>query len=202
MKKRNTKWALAIICMMISFALNAQPRVPGQERKPLENVIYQYRDTSHSILKRAQNGPQLMIYPDKSLSAAEAEALVDELGLKAIVNKQSGSIGVFKPVGATYDNTKDFEAYKKFIDASRVIGNLKIIGFGRGATFVNNIIAPNANEVAGIFTYGGKLNAKESRHSRTCLHCSWRQEAGTILYPCQCSQRDQPRRTAHHLRKW
>ena len=162
MKKRNTKWALALTCMMISFALNAQPRVPGQERKPLENVIYQYRDTSHSILKRAQNGPQFMIYPDKSLSAAEAEALVDELGLKAIVNEQSGSIGVFKPVGATYDNTKDFEAYKKFIDASRVIGNLKIIGFGRGATFVNNIIAPNVNEVAGIFTYGGKLNTKKA----------------------------------------
>lgn len=148
------KLLLCTILALPTLYIQAQDPM-GHPQKP-ENVVYQYRDTVQSVTDRAMNGPQFMIYPDASMSVSEAEALVNKLGLKEIADTNSGSVGVFKPVGKTYDNVKDFEAYKKFIDANRVISNLKIIGLGRGATFVNEMIAPNANEVAGIFTYGGK----------------------------------------------
>ena len=37
----------------------------------------------------------------------------------------------------------------------RVVNNLKVIGIGQGATFVNKAIARNAEAVAGIVTIGG-----------------------------------------------
>ena len=40
------------------------------------------------------------------------------------------------PLGKEYDAVKDLEAYKNFLNKMRVFTYLKIIGIGKGATFV------------------------------------------------------------------
>ena len=46
-------------------------------------------------------------------------------------------------------NTKELEAFKDLL-RSRRSSNLKIIGIGAGATFVNNVVAKYAFAVSGI----------------------------------------------------
>jgi hypothetical protein len=149
---------IILLTLLVFGTLNAQPWRPPAKG---DYVIYTYRDTVRTITDRAQNGPQFVIYPNTPVSEAEAKALVEQLGLIPLADANSGSVEVLVPVnGKEYDKVKDLEAYEKFINDSRSVSNLKIIGLGRGATFVNSQIASVANEVAAIFTYGGSLQGK------------------------------------------
>ncbi|MDH6390885.1 poly(3-hydroxybutyrate) depolymerase [Parabacteroides sp. PFB2-12] len=152
---------------MMIMALQAIGQVTIQVAKvdKLDHTVYLYRDTTRSIDGYAgMTAPMFMIYPDTPLSETEANALINELEIGELVVKYAGSVGVINPVGKTYDNKADLEAYKAFINRMRNISNLKIIGIGRGATFVNNVISRNAAEVAGIFTYGGTMKGKTASH--------------------------------------
>lgn len=102
------------------------------------------------------NAPTFFVYPDTKLDQAGADALVNELGLQPILENNFGSVVVINPVGAKYDASTDFDCFVKMFNKSRS-GNLKVIGFGEGATFVNQVIALKAaDHVAGIVTVGGK----------------------------------------------
>jgi hypothetical protein len=66
---------------------------------------------------------------------------------------------VVGPVSAAgYDRVADLDALKSLLRTRRS-SNLKIIGVGSGATFVNDVISRYAFAVAGILTYGGSLQA-------------------------------------------
>ena len=100
-----------------------------------------------------------IIYPDRRRSADEARALIDELGMLKHIDEYKARAIVVGPVnGSTYDQTKDLEAFKDLL-RSRRSSNLKIIGVGAGATFVNNVVAKYAFAVAGIMAYGGTVDA-------------------------------------------
>lgn len=102
------------------------------------------------------NAPTFFVYPDTKLDQAGADALVNDLGLQPILENNFGSVVVINPVGAKYDASADFDCFVKMFNKSRS-GNLKVIGFGEGATFVNQVIALKAaDHVAGIVTVGGK----------------------------------------------
>lgn len=102
------------------------------------------------------NAPTFFVYPDTKLDQAGADALVNELGLQPILENNFGSVVVINPVGAKYDASADFDCFVKMFNKSRS-GNLKVLGFGEGATFVNQVIALKAaDHVAGIVTVGGK----------------------------------------------
>lgn len=102
------------------------------------------------------NAPTFFVYPDAPVDQAAAEKLVDALGLQPILENNFGSVVVINPVGAKYDAAADFDCFVKMFNKSRS-GNLKVLGFGEGATFVNQVIALKAaDHVAGIVTVGGK----------------------------------------------
>jgi pimeloyl-ACP methyl ester carboxylesterase len=83
-------------------------------------------------------------------------AFADALGLQPILENNFGSVVVINPVGAKYDAAADFDCFVKMFNKSRS-GNLKVLGFGEGATFVNQVIALKAaDHIAGIVTVGGK----------------------------------------------
>ncbi|MDR1646373.1 MAG: hypothetical protein LBS05_11270 [Tannerellaceae bacterium] len=155
---------LLFICSALiidSLHVVAQPSVRLNRVEELGNNVFLYRDTTQNIEARgSMNAPLFIIYPDKPVNEEEANALIGETGLDDLVFKYAGGVGVINPIGETYDNEKDFTAYKSFINHLRTISNLKIIGIGNGATFVNDVISQNANEVAGIFIYGGKRTKK------------------------------------------
>ena len=102
------------------------------------------------------NAPTFFVYPDTPVDQAAAEKLVDALGLQPILENNFGSVVVINPVGAKYDAAADFDCFVKMFNKSRS-GNLKVLGFGEGATFVNQVIALKAaDHIAGIVTVGGK----------------------------------------------
>ena len=102
------------------------------------------------------NAPTFFVYPDTPVDQAAAEELVKALGLQPILENNFGSVVVINPVGAKYDAAADFDCFVKMFNKSRS-GNLKVLGFGDGATFVNQVIALKAaDHIAGIVTVGGK----------------------------------------------
>ena len=93
--------------------------------------------------------PTFLVIADKApASGAEALKVVDDLGIRELATELGASYVVSGPV--------DLEGYDKIFNALKVIGNLKVIGVGQGATCINQVIAQHAEEIAGIFTYGGK----------------------------------------------
>ena len=101
--------------------------------------------------------PVFFIYPDTKLDKEGAAKLLEDLAIQPLLDSEYGTAMVINPVGDKYADEADFEAFANLFNASRGPGNLKIVGFGQGATFVNQVIAPKAGgQVAGILTVGGK----------------------------------------------
>jgi len=99
--------------------------------------------------------PLFLVYPDARVDEAAAGALLAELGIQPTLDDNYGVAMVVNPVGAKYDAQADFDAFVALYDRLRS-GNLKVIGIGAGATFVNQVLAPKAaSHIAGILTVGG-----------------------------------------------
>ena len=161
--------------MAACLAAAAQPggrevgqNVPGAGRRFIpdpdpENVVLNRRATmpfgagaTNFDGRSFNNAPTFFVYPDTPVDQAAAEELVKALGLQPILENNFGSVVVINPVGAKYDAAADFDCFVKMFNKSRS-GNLKVLGFGEGATFVNQVIALKAaDHVAGIVTVGGK----------------------------------------------
>ena len=138
----------------VSFAPNPQMPLP-ENIKMYMNPAVDY-DGRFSFMR-----PAWFIWTDGACSAEEAEALAGRMGLNDSLKDYVGMVVVFSPAnGKSYDKTKDFALYKTVFEKIRVFTNLKVVGIGSGATFVNECIAPLASEVADIFCYGGKTAAK------------------------------------------
>ena len=161
--------------MAACLAAAAQPggrevgqNVPGAGRRFIpdpdpENVVLNRRaampfgaGATNFDGRSFNNAPTFFVYPDTPVDQAAAEELVKALGLQPILENNFGSVVVINPVGAKYDAAADFDCFVKMFNKSRS-GNLKVLGFGEGATFVNQVIALKAaDHVAGIVTVGGK----------------------------------------------
>ena len=101
--------------------------------------------------------PVFFIYPDTKLDKEGAAKLLEDLAIQPLLDSEYGTAMVINPVGDKYVADADFEAFVNLFNASRGPGNLKIVGLGQGATFVNQVIAPKAGgQIAGILTVGGK----------------------------------------------
>ena len=144
--------------MLATLLAMAQGQRPPQPQMP-ENVAYfEHNMNMGQIEGRSYNhAPTFFIYPDTKLDEAGAKALVEEFDMKDVLTANHTAVFVINPVGDKYDNAKDFEAFKAVFDRARS-GNLKVIGIGNGATFVNTALATTdaAGHIAGILTIGGK----------------------------------------------
>jgi poly(3-hydroxybutyrate) depolymerase len=106
--------------------------------------------------------PTYLIYADKERSADDAKKLIDDFGMLPHLDAYKARALVVGPInGSAYDSAADLEAFKNLLRARRS-SNLKIIGVGAGATFVNNVISKYAFAVAGILTYGGSVDTSVS----------------------------------------
>ena len=151
------KLLLSALALVVSLASVAQPQ---QQNNPLpKNVAYNTRSMSgaQDVGRSFNNSPTFFIYPDSHLDQAAAKALVEELGVDKVAEQTHASTFVINPVGEKYDNKADFEAFVEIYNRARS-GNLKVIGIGNGATFVNSALAATdaAGHIAGILTIGGK----------------------------------------------
>lgn len=123
----------------------------------LKQEAFIYRDTCRQVDGRFPGfSPFFLVYPDKSCDASGAAALLEEMGMQDYLHKYSATVCVMNPVNSRYDAEADGNAFKEFVSRMRVISNLKVVGLGEGATFVNRVVARLAEPVAGIATIGGK----------------------------------------------
>ena len=160
------KFIVLIMTVMVTFL--AQAQAPAQnaevkltEMKGLQQKAYVYREMGMGDLTLETghlNGftPFYLVYPDKKVDESQALDLIKELGIDQQLKQFGISFGVVNPVGDTYNNDVDLKAFQTMVDSLRTFANLKIIGIGNGATFVNQVIANNAGEVAGIVSINGK----------------------------------------------
>ena len=120
------------------------------------NISVSFGGPTRAEGRSYNNAPTFFVYPDARLDKAGAEALLDAMDMQAVLDENFGTVFVLNPVGGTYAADKDFDAFVEMFNRARS-GNLKVIGFGNGATFVNQILALKAaDHIAGIATVGGK----------------------------------------------
>ncbi|MBO7418119.1 MAG: hypothetical protein J6U14_04205 [Bacteroidaceae bacterium] len=161
--KRNL---LLVLTLAVAGLVQAQaPQQSGElkltEMRGLQQKVYVYREMGMGDLTLETghlNGftPFYLVYPDKKLDESQSLDLIKELGIDQQLKQFGISFGVVNPVGETYNNDVDFKAYTTMLDSLRTFANLKIIGIGNGATFVNQTIANKGGEVAGIVSINGK----------------------------------------------
>ena len=158
------KRILVTILLSAAMCLSAAAQITfaPNPQMPLPPNVHFYRSDGVDYGGRFSfTSPMWWIYTDGPCDQARAEALVDELGLNGPLKDYVSMVVVMGPMnGKTYDLEQDFAAYETLFNKIRVFVNLKVIGIGSGATFVNEAIAPVAGEVAGIFCYGGKAPRK------------------------------------------
>ena len=149
----------AALCLpaaaQISFAPNPNMPLP-------ENVHFYMKSGPVDYAGRFNfTAPVWWIFPDGPCDQASAEKLVDDLGLNGPLKDYVWMVAVIGPSnGKSYDKQKDFAVYEAMFNKIRVFVNLKVIGIGSGATFVNEAIAPVAGEVADIFCFDGNAAKK------------------------------------------
>ena len=148
----------ALVLAGLSLMAAAQLAVP-------ENVIHTQRASitiTYGGPTRAEGRsynftPIFFIYPDGKLDQAGAEQLLESLDIQPLLDANYGTAVVVNPIGDKYDAQADFDAFVQLFNQFRGPGNLKLVGFGAGATFVNQVLAPKAGgQVAGILSVGGK----------------------------------------------
>ena len=122
-------------------------------------VIYtDNRSTSSTFRDRGPSyAPTYLIYVDTQRTSDEAKRLIDELGLPSHLDEDKARAFVVGPSDGRAYGPADLPAFRDLLRTQRS-SNLKVIGIGAGATFVNNVISKYAFAVAGILTYGGTVD--------------------------------------------
>ncbi len=137
---------------------------PGRPPQP-ENVILMQRASFNIVYggpTRAEGRsynftPAFFIYPDGKLDKEGAEKLLADMDIQPLLDANYGTAVVINPTGDKYDAEADFKVFEQLFNQFRGPGNLKVVGLGAGATFVNQVIAPKAGaQIADILTIGGK----------------------------------------------
>jgi len=100
--------------------------------------------------------PAYLIYADKERTSDEAKQLIDALGMPAHLEEYKARAIVVGPTNGTAYGPADLTAFQELLRTRRS-SNLKVIGVGAGATFVNSVISKYAFAVAGILSYGGTV---------------------------------------------
>ena len=153
------KIALTLCALALCFGALAQPGAMP------ENVVLtaraastiQYGGPTRAEGRSYNFTPVFFVYPDGKLDRSGAEALLQELDIQPLLDSEYGTVMVVNPSGDKYVAEADFDVFVRLFNASRGPGNLKVVGFGQGATFVNQVIAPKAGgQIADILTVGGK----------------------------------------------
>lgn len=115
-------------------------------------------DREPNIADRTVN-PTYFIYFNGAVS--DPMFVVRNFGMERHIDAYRATVYVINPAnGKSYSTTRDLEVYYKLLERLRIVNNLKLIGKGTGATFINNVLSLHAEAVAGILTIGGSVNAK------------------------------------------
>ena len=126
-----------------------QPQGPVNEFSAMEgtSVLNYNFQVERNIHSRAGNGPVFYIFPDCKLDNNQALELAGNLNLVNIIKEYGGRIMVVNPSSDKWQE-QDLEDFRRLIGMGSSPTNVKVIGIGSGATFVNRQLA--ATELTGV----------------------------------------------------
>lgn len=126
-----------------------QPQGPVNEFSAMEgtSVLNYNFQVERNIHSRAGNGPVFYIFPDCKLDNNQALELAGNLNLVNIIKEYGGRIMVVNPSSDKWQE-QDLEDFRRLIGMGSSPTNVKVIGIGSGATFVNRQLV--ATELAGV----------------------------------------------------
>ena len=103
--------------------------------------------------------PVYFIYFNGAVS--DPMSVIRNFGMERHIDSYLATVYVVNPAnGKSYSASADLEVFYKLEEQLRIINNLKLIGKGTGATFINNVLSLHAEAVSGILTIGGSVNGK------------------------------------------
>ena len=152
--KKSLLLLVAVASVVVAFAQGQMGQNPNPEYVAFAKRWY---NSAQDVGRSHNNAPTFFVYPDSKVDEAGAQALLEELGMLATAEANQSAVYVLNPVGEKYDAKADFDAFVEMFNRARS-GNLKVVGVGAGATFVNSALAMTdaASHIAGILTIGGK----------------------------------------------
>ena len=149
---------LALLWMGASAQPMMRPQGPLNEFSAIEGTsALQYNlPKERNIESRAGFGPAFYIFPDQKLDNVSALALAKELKVIEMAAENGGRISVVNPVGDKWQ-ASDVQAFRELIGRGGPATNIKVVGIGNGATFVNQHLAASdlTGAIAGIVSIGG-----------------------------------------------
>ena len=135
-----------------------RPQGPLNEFSAIEGTTaLQYNmPMERNIESRAGFGPSFFIFPDRKLDEKSALDLAKELKIIEIAVEFGGQICVVNPAGAKWQ-ASDVKAFRDLVERRGGVTNVKVIGIGNGATFVNQYLASTdlTGAIAGIVSING-----------------------------------------------
>ena len=166
--------SLILICnFLFAFSVNnvSAKEIEVEKISELSNQVYQYNQISKNTVETRvfDTAPLYLIYPDEKVDEDGAKQLLNELGIINHIEEYATVAYIVNPVNDEYNNDVDKKQYIQMLDYlgnkekagfEANNSNIKVIGVGKGATFVNDVISLNSWCIAGIMTYGGTRNNK------------------------------------------
>ncbi len=158
MKKLTMVATLLLLCLGAVAQPMRRPQGPLNEFSAMEGTTaLQYNlPMERNIESRAGYGPAFFIFPDQKLDEMSALDLAKELKIIEIAAEFGGRICVVNPAGAKWQ-ASDVQAFRDLMGRSGAATNVKVVGIGNGATFVNQYLAATdlTGAIAGIVSING-----------------------------------------------
>ena len=136
-----------------------RPQGPANEFSAMEgtSVLNYNLQMERDIHSRAGYGPAFYIFPDSKLDNNQALELAGKLDLVNIIKEYGGRIMVVNPSSDKWQE-QDLENFRRLIGMGGSPTNVKVIGIGSGATFVNRHLAATdlTGVIAGIVSIDGE----------------------------------------------
>ena len=136
-----------------------RPQGPANEFSAMEgtSVLSYNLQRERDIHSRAGYGPAFYIFPDSKLDNNQALELAGKLDLVNIIKEYGGRIMVVNPSSDKWQE-QDLENFRRLIGMGGSPTNVKVIGIGSGATFVNRHLAATdlTGVIAGIVSIDGE----------------------------------------------
>ena len=157
MKHRILTFALAFITLFAALPALAQQSLKTETVNGVGAKVWRITtDREPNIADRTVN-PVYFIYPNGAVS--DPMSVVRNFGMENHIDAYRATVYVVNPAnGKSYTSGADLEVFYKLEEQLRIINNLKLIGKGIGATFINNVLSLHAEAVSGILTINGSVN--------------------------------------------
>ena len=156
MKRRILTIALAILSILAGFQAGAQTLKTETVDGVGARVWKITADRPSTIADRTVN-PTYFIYSNGAVS--DPMSVVRNYGMERHIDAYLATVYVVNPAnGRSWSPALDLEVFYKLEEKLGIINNLKLIGKGAGATFINNVLSLHAEAVSGILTINGSVN--------------------------------------------